>query len=116
MDHNEQSELIDRKVGGMALSQYYQGPQSNFNGDLGDDTESEPDEDPITFKQKQKLRSLVAQVKPTFSLFKRYYEWFNQHEVTTQSKYEELQENMRRAAAEAAAREAELQKERERKE
>ncbi len=23
MDHNEQSELIDKKVGGMALSQYY---------------------------------------------------------------------------------------------
>ena len=62
------------------------------------------------------MRVLVSQVKPTISLFKRYYEWFNQHEVTTKSKYEELQENLRRAIAEAAAREAEAQKERERKE
>ena len=49
----------------------------------------------------------MSKVKPTISLFKRYYEWFNQHEVTTKSKYEELQENIRRSIAEAAEREAE---------
>lgn len=52
---NDQSELIETKTigsqmhGGYALSQYYQGPQSVLNDDAGDITESEPDEDPITY-------------------------------------------------------------------
>jgi hypothetical protein len=33
-------------------------------------------DDPIAYEQKQNLRNLVAKVKPTFSLFKKYYEWF----------------------------------------
>jgi hypothetical protein len=52
------------------------------------------------------------QVKPTFSLFKKYYEWFQQHEVTTKPKYEALHEAMRRAAAERAEREAQAERER----
>lgn len=62
------------------------------------------------------MRTLVSQVKPTISLFKRYYEWFSQHEVTTKANYEVLQESLQRAKAEAAERELELQRERERKE
>jgi hypothetical protein len=42
------------------------------------DTESEPDDqDPLASLQKQQVRSLVSDVKPTLTLFKRYYEWFN---------------------------------------
>ena len=59
---------------------------------------------------------MVSQVKPTISLFKKYYEWFSEHEVTTKPKFEEMHENIKRAAAEAAQREAELKAERERKE
>ena len=82
----------------------------------GDITESEPDEDPITYEHKQKIRGLLGQVKPTISLFQRYYEWFNQHEITTRPRFEAMHEAMRIAAAEAAARELERQREIERKE
>ena len=88
---NDQSELIETRTlmggqlngAGYALSQYYHCPQSQFNDETmanglgGDITESEPDEDPITYQHKQKVRNLLSQVKPTVSLFKRYYEWFN---------------------------------------
>ena len=53
IDHNDFTELAGNHTGaGLALSQYYQGPQSIINGDLGNDTESEPDEDPITYEHK----------------------------------------------------------------
>ncbi len=69
-------------------------------------------DDPLAYEQKQKVRNLVSQVKPTFSLFKKYYEWFQQHEVTTKPKYEALQELLKKAAIERAEREAALERER----
>ena len=51
IDQNDLTDLGgNNNGGGLALSQYYQGPQSIINGDLGNDTESEPDEDPITYE------------------------------------------------------------------
>ncbi len=51
VDHNDLTYLAgNHPGGGYALSQHYQGPQSIINGDI--DTESEPDEDPITYEQK----------------------------------------------------------------
>jgi hypothetical protein len=80
---NDHSELIETRTinsqhhKGFCLSQF-DGPLSVFND--GDITESEHEEegmdDPIAYEQKQNLRNLVAKVKPTFSLFKKYYEWF----------------------------------------
>lgn len=95
---NDQSELIETRTvnsqhphKGFCLSQF-NGPLSVFND--GDITESEHEEDgmddPIAYEQKQKVRNLVNKVKPTFSLFKKYYEWFQQHEVTSKTKYDEL--------------------------
>ena len=53
---------------------------------------------------KHRIRLLIQDVDPKFSLYKRYLSWFHQHEVTTSSRYDQLLESLRLAKEEEARR------------
>ena len=52
VDNNDLSYIAPGHTsgGGLALSQYYPDPKSLLHDDQANDTESEPDEDPITYE------------------------------------------------------------------